>query len=137
MDNSLELLNNISERMIQINDNQIKLSEKIQNHSSRLSDIEEMLEKRVYITAGEMLQIKRHIKSAVTSIAQREGWQYSKVSRSLFSAIYSDINDQYDVPSYHDLPSKYFTNIISKIDHWSPDQLMRDKLSKLLTERND
>jgi len=121
----LELISKIAVGQVGFNNEFISMNK-------RMNYLEDSLDKRIFVSSGQRLEIRKHVKAAVASIAKRKEWDYKIVSKVLFNAIYSDLNEQYNVPSYNDLPAKYFGEIVEKIDDWRPNQVIKDRVEKKL-----
>lgn len=90
-------------------DNDFKVAnEKINEH-------DELLKKRVYLSAKEAKDIQNAIKARAQQIAIDNGFRYHKVKARLFKRLYMKLNDIYEVATYRELPSVYYEDILNTI----------------------
>lgn len=133
--NSTEIMMRQTELLLSLKDNLVNLSENqkqnnidIKGMKDRLLIVEDTLLKNVYINSGQKKHITNHVKDVVKNIVKDRHLDYKTASRILFNALWSDINDQYNVTTYHELPSVFYKEIIHKIQDWQPTATIMNRI---------
>lgn len=87
---------------------------------------EELIEKKIPLTSVEKMEVQRHVSAKVSEIARNLKINSMdilgiKIARKyLFPDIWRTIKNQYNVPSYHYLPSKFYSEILERVDTYKP-----------------
>lgn len=91
-------------------DNDFKLAnEKITEH-------DELLKKRVYLSPKEAKDVQVAVREKAKSIAIENDLPYHKVKGKLFKRLYMQLNEQFEVGTYRELPSIKYEDIIQAIN---------------------
>ena len=119
---------------------QIRTDAHLQNLKAEITEIEqrisahdELFEKHIYLNSGEKREVQRHVRDKVRSILERH--EYGQASRIVFPMIYNHINGQYNVTTYHELPHKYYREVIDTIDNWYPSELDKQRINKRIYKK--
>ena len=123
-----DLLLALKENLLSISENQKFNNIDIKGMKDRLLIVEDTLLKNVYINSGQKKHITNHVKDVVKNIVKDRHLDYKTSSRVLFNALWSDINDQYNVTTYHELPSVFYKEIIQKILDWQPTATIMNRI---------
>lgn len=110
--------NQISDLLSKLTESQIVTNSTITGIDNRLTMVENIVEKEVYLTNSQLRELSRQVKNRIMTICEYHNLDYKQSSRILFSAIYSNINGQYNVMSYRELPRKYYSEIIETAKIW-------------------
>jgi len=127
--NELMETGKIDALLTRLTENQIVNNNKITGFELRLSNVEEVIKKDIYLTNSQLREVSRQVKSKVFNLCLEKGYGYQAVSKFLFHAIYSSINGQYNVMSYRELPRMFFTEIIDKIQAWTPTEEFEKRIA--------
>jgi len=119
----------LQELLTKLTESQIIANNQMTGLDMRVKQVEETLVKRVYLSAVEAQAVKKHVKSKVSELCRKNNWEYETAYRILIQALYGETNDQYNVTSYRELPSTYFSEIIEKIDKWIPTTTIIDRIN--------
>lgn len=106
----------------------VKVNSELDQIKSTLSDHELKLIKRIYLSNSHLRELSKQVKDRVASICKAYGYDYKKASKILFKAIYSDINGQYNVPGYRELPEAYFEEIIESVKCWNLTSIVEQRI---------
>ena len=127
--NELMETGKIDALLTRLTENQIVTNNKVAGFELRLSNVEEVIKKDIYLTNSQLREVARQVKSKVRVICLEKGYDYRTTSKFLFHAIYSSINGQYNVMSYRELPRMFFTDIIDKIQAWAPTEEFEKRIA--------
>lgn len=83
--------------------------------NEKISEHDELLKKRVYLSAKEAKDIQNAIRARAQEISLNNGFRYHKVKGRLFKRLYMKLNDIFEVATYRELPSIYYENILNTI----------------------
>ena len=83
--------------------------------NEKLTEHDELLKKRVYLSPKEAKDIQVAIKNKAQQIAIEYNLPYHTVKGKLFKRLYTALNDYYEVATYRELPSIKYTDIIDTI----------------------
>ena len=86
-----------------------------QKTNDKLSEHDELLRKRVYLSTKEAKDVQDAIKNKAKQIAVDNALDYYEVRSSLFKRLYTKLNDKFEVASYRELPSVEFEKILNTI----------------------
>ena len=83
--------------------------------NEKLTEHDELLKKRVYLSPKEAKDIQVAIKNKAQQIAIEYNLPYHTVKGKLFKRLYTALNDYYEVATYRELPSIKYEDIIDTI----------------------
>lgn len=83
--------------------------------NEKITEHDELLKKRVYLSAKEAKDIQNAIKARAQQISIDNGFRYHKVKARLFKRLYMKLNDIFEVATYRELPSIYYEDILNTI----------------------
>lgn len=83
--------------------------------NEKLTEHDELLKKRVYLSPKEAKDIQVAIKNKAQQIAIEYNLPYHTVKGKLFKRLYKALNDYYEVATYRELPSIKYEDIIDTI----------------------
>lgn len=101
-----------------------------------LSEHEEILNRRVYLSPAEKKNVKKCVKAKVKEIAVQNGWPYKEASRILFAAVWNSIESAYNVSTYDELPSKYVDDILRMINNWELPESVKKRVEGSLKKNS-
>lgn len=104
-----------------------------QKTNDKLSEHDELLRKRVYLSTKEAKDVQDAVKNKAKQIAVDNELNYFEVRSALFKRLYTKLNDKFEVASYRELPSVEFEKILNTIKNLkiSTKDLKEDNNSQL------
>jgi hypothetical protein len=105
---------------------------KVDSVEDRVTHVEKILDKRVYLDAVEKKELTKHVRDKVKSYLAPGTLEYKKASRYLYNAIWGELKNRYNVMSYDFLPSKYFDEIVEYVDKWQITPSLQERINKVL-----
>lgn len=112
----------------------LETSEALEAHDERLTYLEEHM--RIDGIQEKILQNKAK-SIAIESLGGMHSNAYKKVSRKVFSGIWRDFNNHFQLPRYSELPRKKFEEGVKFLGLWQPNTSLRieiDQLNRRQTE---
>lgn len=84
--------------------------------NEKITEHDELLKKRVYLSPKEAKDVQVAVREKAKSIAIENDLPYHKVKGKLFKRLYMQLNEQFEVGTYRELPSMKYEDIIRTIN---------------------
>ena len=131
MENQLSANSNeLSLLLARLTESQVITNSALSNVTTRVTALEEKFDKEVFVNNPQRIAIKNHIKQRVSDFCDTAGYDYKAVANVIYKAIYNDINNQYCVTTYNELPRAYYKEIVEKIACWIPTENILKRINK-------
>lgn len=105
-----------------LTESQVITNNALSNVTNRVTVLEEKFDKEMFVTNAQRIAIKKHIKQRLKDFCETAGYNFKTAANVLFKAIYNDINNQFCVTTYNELPRAYYGQIIEIIIAWIPSE---------------
>lgn len=106
----------------------LELEETTKEHANRITYLEDHM--RIDGIQEKKLQDKGK-SIAIQSLGGFKSNAYQKVSRKVFSAIWRDFKNHFNIPRYNELPRKQFDEAIAFLEMWQPSTTLRIEIKNL------
>ncbi|WP_419893233.1 ORF6C domain-containing protein [Oceanobacillus kimchii] len=106
----------------------LELEETTKEHANRITYLEDHM--RIDGIQEKKLQDKGK-SIAIQSLGGFKSNAYQKVSRKVFSAIWRDFKNHFNIPRYNELPRKQFDEAIAFLEMWQPSTTLRIEIQNL------
>lgn len=83
--------------------------------NNKLAEHDELLKKRVYLSPKEAKDVQIAIKNKAKQIALENDLPYKVVRSKLFARLYLALKDKFEVATYRELPSFYYSDVMEAI----------------------
>lgn len=106
----------------------IEANETLEHHDERLT----YLEDHMRIDGIQEKRLQNKAKSiAIESLGGMNSNAYKKSSRKVFSGIWRDFNNHFDLPRYGELPRKKYEDGLRFLSMWQPNTSLRIEINEL------
>lgn len=89
--------------------------QKFQEVDNRLQEHEDIIKKKIYLSSNKARLLRKAVKEKVKIICEENGLEYHKMKSKIFPRIYGNINDQYGVATYRELPEYFWEDILENL----------------------
>jgi hypothetical protein len=89
-----------------------------------IDQIRTTLDNYVYLNTSQAAYLNKAVKVRVRELLPLDG-DYREHSKKMFSAIWRDLKDVYQVPGYREIPRIHFQNAVQYIADWQPIKLLK------------
>ena len=121
-ENSLDtngLMKQLTESQITLNNVLAGFKMQIDNDltatNNKLAEHDELLKTRIYLSPSEAKNVQDAIKSKAKQIALENDLPYKVVRPKLFARLYLALKDKFEVATYRELPSFYYSDVMEAI----------------------
>lgn len=121
-ENSLDtngLMKQLTESQITLNNVLAGFKMQIDNDltatNNKLAEHDELLKTRIYLSPSEAKNVQDAIKSKAKQIALENDLPYKVVRPKLFARLYLALKDKFEVATYRELPSFYYSDVMDAI----------------------
>ena len=83
--------------------------------NNKLAEHDELLKTRIYLSPSEAKNVQDAIKSKAKQIALENDLPYKVVRPKLFARLYLALKDKFEVATYRELPSFYYSDVMEAI----------------------
>lgn len=83
--------------------------------NNKLAEHDELLKTRIYLSPSEAKNVQDAIKSKAKQIALENDLPYKVVRPKLFARLYLALKDKFEVATYRELPSFYYSDVMETI----------------------
>ena len=83
--------------------------------NNKLAEHDELLKTRIYLSPSEAKNVQDAIKAKAKQIALENDLPYKVVRPKLFARLYLALKDKFEVATYRELPSFYYSDVIEAI----------------------
>lgn len=123
---------NEMEKRIQEPKTEIQILQRAVNALSDVDSRVTYLEDHMRIDGIQEKKLQDKGKSiAIQSLGGFKSNAYQKVSRKVFSAIWRDFKNHFNIPRYNELPRKQFDEAIAFLEMWQPSTTLRIEIQNL------
>lgn len=123
---------NEMEKRIQEPKTEIQILQRAVNALSDVDSRVTYLEDHMRIDGIQEKKLQDKGKSiAIQSLGGFKSNAYQKVSRKVFSAIWRDFKNHFNIPRYNELPRKQFDEAIAFLEMWQPSTTLRIEIKNL------
>jgi hypothetical protein len=105
------------------------LSDGYQILAKEIDEIKQDLTKRIYLSNTHLIELRRLVREKASEICKLKGYEYKKAYRFIIQAIWRSVNDQYNVPSYRELPEAYYKEIVEKVQAFNLPTVIEERIS--------
>jgi len=105
------------------------LSDGYQILAKEIDEIKQDLTKRIYLSNTHLIELRRLVREKASEICRAKGYEYKKAYRFIIQAIWRSVNDQYNVPSYRELPEAYYKEIVEKVQAFNLPTVIEERIS--------
>ncbi|GAB2558418.1 ORF6C domain-containing protein [Gracilibacillus alcaliphilus] len=102
--------------------------EKLEKHNERLTYLEDHM--RIDGLQEKKLKSKAKTK-AMESLGGSKSNAYQSISRKVFSSIWRDFNEHFELPRYSELPRKQFEDGMKFLNMWQPSTSLRIEIQEI------
>lgn len=121
-ENSLDtngLMKQLAESQITLNNVLAGFKMQIDNDltatNNKLAEHDELLKTRIYLSPSEAKNVQDAIKAKAKQIALENDLPYKVVRPKLFARLYLALKDKFEVATYRELPSFYYSDVMEAI----------------------
>ena len=121
-ENSLDtngLMKQLTESQITLNNVLAGFKMQIDNDltatNNKLAEHDELLKTRIYLSPSEAKNVQDAIKAKAKQIALENDLPYKVVRPKLFARLYLALKDKFEVATYRELPSFYYSDVMEAI----------------------
>lgn len=121
-ENSLDtngLMKQLTESQITLNNVLAGFKMQIDNDltatNNKLAEHDELLKTRIYLSPSEAKNVQNAIKAKAKQIALKNDLPYKVVRPKLFARLYLALKDKFEVATYRELPSFYYSDVMEAI----------------------
>ena len=104
------------------------LSDGYQILAKEIDEIKQDLTKRIYLSNTHLIELRRLVREKASEICRLKGYEYKKAYRFIIQAIWRSVNDQYNVPSYRELPEAYYKEIVEKVQAFNLPAVIEERI---------
>ena len=87
--------------------------------TKQVQEIRADIDKRIYLSAVRLNLVKRAVKCRTSAICIEKHFEYKNAYRHIIQALYSQLNEKYNVTQYRELPDIFYKEIIEYIESWN------------------
>lgn len=106
----------------------LETSETLEIHNERLTYLEDHM--RIDGIQEKKLQNKAKL-VAIEALGGMKSTAYKKVSRKVFSGIWREFNNHFELPRYSELPRRKFTEGLKFLGLWQPNTSLRIEIDEI------
>ena len=89
--------------------------QKFQEVDNRLQEHDEIIKKKIYLSSNKARLLRKAVKEKVKLICEENGLEYHQMKSKIFPRVYGNINDQYVVATYRELPEYFWEDILENL----------------------